>query len=137
MVEYFLERVPVEHLIFAAIASFFLTMLVNHVLDVREKSKKIAKTFLHKGNDFNSVFQKCCLLFPDKIINFKGKVFTRGMMVKITTIHNKTFSGKLVGLNRDKVICLMTKTYIAADAMDNILDIASYEEGEDNREGKE
>ena len=45
------------------------------------------------------------------------------MKVKITTISKKTFEGILIGVNADKILCVIGKNNIKADLLDNIAEI--------------
>jgi len=74
------------------------------------------------------IAERCHMMFPNTSLNFGGKTFTRGMLIRVTTRANTTFEGRFMGRSDDNVICVMTKIQIAADILDNILEIIAIDE---------
>jgi len=120
-----MDRLTGEDILFAAIAALVITWLITRIGKVVKFTIINPKSFTYKSKDFNKIFERCCLLFPNQTIRFKGKIFTRGMMVKVTTVQNKIFSGKLVGTNKENFICLISNDEIAADTIDNIKEMTT------------
>lgn len=76
--------------------------------------------FISKAPDLEFILKKCYDLFPTEILQFRGKVYKRGMNIRLVTNQNKIFEGKFLGLNSDDMICLMTRGFIIAQALKNI-----------------
>ena len=68
--------------------------------------------------------KRCYELFPKDMFTFKGQTVKRGMLVRVTTIKQNVFEGKLVGVSRDDVvICVVTRKHVIAQGLDGIEEI--------------
>ena len=110
----------VQDVLFAAGFSLALTWLIIGITKVFRAIVSLPAEFNYKSKDLNRILQKCYNLFPRDSIQFKGELYKRGMVVRITTIQNKNFEGQIIGLNNDNMICLMTNKYIVAHELDKI-----------------
>lgn len=117
----------VGDVLYCAVAAFFITWIILRVSKIFRFFTVSLKMVDYEAGDINRIIQKCCQLFPNETVLFHGKKFTRGMIVKVTTRAEKTFEGKLIGLNNENIICVLTKNHIAADILDNIADIVAVE----------
>lgn len=63
------------------------------------------------------------LMFPKEVIMFKGTIYKRGMVIKITTIHKKIYEGEFIGFNGKDMICVITKNAIVTTNIKNLKDI--------------
>jgi len=76
-----------------------------------------------KNMDMVDVYEKCKELFPIQSLTFHGREFTRGMRVKVTTIHKKIIEGELIGINKINLICIRTHNQIVAHQLEKIDEI--------------
>lgn len=111
---------------YAAVLALLLTWLVGGVLRTFELLFKPVE-FDYSQDDPGKILKKCYSLFPKEIVDFRGKVFKRGMIVRITTSQRKVIEGELIGLNKDNMICLMTSRYVVAHDLHNIEEITEIE----------
>ncbi len=126
----FLNALSFEKFLIIAVVAYFLTKLVLWLEKVIKFVFINSNVFEYKENEFKKVFEHCCVLFPKTEVEFKDKTFTRGMSVRIITNKGKSIAGKLVGLNNDNFICLITTKFIAADTIENVKDILPCDERE-------
>ncbi len=110
----------VKDILFAAILAFFITWIVLKLLSMYNAMKQSTSQFNYQVKDMNRVIGKCYALFPLEIFQFRGKTFKRGMTVRIKTLQNKIFEGKLVGINSSDVVCVLTNQYIVAHELSDI-----------------
>jgi len=108
--------------IWIALVAAALTWVVSFIARIASMAGRPARLPFRAG-DLSKVIARCCALFPDESILFKGRTFTRGMAVRVTVAGNRSFEGKLIGGNKDNIICVLTKTFVAADILDNIVDM--------------
>ncbi|MBE6012881.1 hypothetical protein [Anaeropeptidivorans aminofermentans] len=116
----FLGIMPFSDFIFAAIIAFFLTWAYVSISGFMEKLKERGIEDQYPINELEQILNRCYALFPLEQISFDGSMFRRGMYIRIRTIQNKTFEGRFLGTNNDNMICLMTKKFIIAHAIQNI-----------------
>jgi len=107
-----------DEFIYCAILAFFVTWFIKNIIKIR--SFLNGQTEEGKRKRIAQIIEKCYTLFPTDIVNFKGSIFKRGMIVKITTMQNKTFVGKLVGMNNKNMVCIITNKYVVAHEIYNI-----------------
>jgi len=74
------------------------------------------------------IAERCHVMFPNTSVEFGGKTFIRGTIIRVTTRANTTFEGVFMGRSDNDVICVMTKIQVAADILDNILEIIAIDE---------
>lgn len=110
--------------IYAAITAFVITQLILCVLrcvKIARSSEKIEVDY--REVDKLMVIKKCVEMFPDSTINFRGKVFKKGMMVRITTLQKRIIEGEIIGKNELNILCVIAGPHIIAHEMDKIEDI--------------
>jgi|GEM_PF-1847065 len=81
------------------------------------------------------LLESCRKIFPIESILYRGRTFSRGMIVKITLERNESFVGELVGMNEDNVVCVVSREVVAADRLDNLVDMAVVAEASAPDEG--
>jgi len=77
----------------------------------------------HRRVQIHRIIQRCHLMFHKTTFSFDGKTFSRGMLIRVVTKKNETFEGRIVGLDDNNTMCIITKMDIMADILDNILEI--------------
>ena len=70
-----------------------------------------------------AVIKQCRSMFPLETVNFRGKVFTTGMKVRITTFQKRIIEGEIIGKNDKDILCIMTNQHIIAHELNKIEDI--------------
>ncbi len=108
-------------IVFAAILAFVITWVIQGFSKI---FRFVPSEFDYSSAEIANIMQKCCSFFPKEILQFKGKTLKRGMIVRVTTLQQKVFEGKLIGYNKDNVVCVLTSKYVIAHELDNIQDIA-------------
>jgi len=119
----FFSNITASDCLYAGILAVIFTWLITNITKIYRAVKKRPVQFGFQPRDIGRIIQKCCALFPYEIVQFHGETFRRGMKVRVTTISNKIFEGKLIGLNSENIVCVLTESFIAADMLDNITDI--------------
>ncbi len=114
-----------EDFIYIAVIAFFVTWMIQNI--IRLKNLLNASPDAIKANEMRTIMARCYALFPLEKFNFKGREFTRGMRVKITTFQNKEFEGELIGSNSRNLICIITAKNVIAHEISNIRDITPVE----------
>lgn len=122
-----LDLLTVDDILYAAILAFFLTWIITTISKAFNIAVSFPVEFDYNSKDLNKLLQKCYVLFPKDIVLFHGKTFKRGMHVRITTTQKKTFEGRLIGINSDNMLCLLTSRNLVAQQIDNIADIITLE----------
>lgn len=111
-------------ILYAAVLAF---VLMKIILSISSITKKISKIKIDEENMMNfqrsEVIKKCKLLFPLETIDFRGKVFTKGAYVRITTLQKRIFEGEIIGKNEKNMICVIVGEHIIAHDIDKIEDI--------------
>lgn len=116
-------------ILFAAIVSLIFTWIIKSFISIWKILKNPGTIEIKKyESEIANLLQKCYNLFPKDIIQFRGKTFKRGMNVRIVTNQHKTIEGKLIGMNNQNILCIITQKYIIAHEMSNIEDITNIEE---------
>jgi hypothetical protein len=120
------EYLSVGDFIFAVIAAFVavwcirrLAALVNFLSMSPEE---------YRQYQFNRIIDRCYALFPRAALIFGGRIFIRGMSIRVTSVTNRTIEGRFMGVNKHGVICLMLESEISAEILDNVLEIMIIEE---------
>ena len=108
--------------IYAAITAFVLTNLINSLRKLSSSSSQENenKKVIIKTLELEEMKKKCESIFPIETVYFNGKVFSRGMNVKIITLHKRIIEGILVGRNSNNVVCIITPTRIVAHDIEKI-----------------
>ena len=73
-----------------------------------------------KERDLGRILERCYMLFPRDVVHFHGQTYKRGMTVRVTTVKNRIYEGRLIGLNSQDVLCVLTSTNIVANELDKI-----------------
>lgn len=102
------------------VTALFVTLIIKGVWRRLKTMLKYPAQFSFSSKDIDRIIERCNDLFPKQTLLFKGKSFKRGMRVRVTTLSKKTFEGELVGVNSDNILCVITKSSIAADVLENI-----------------
>ena len=66
------------------------------------------------------IITRCNIVFPIDNLDFNGNTFSRGMVVRITTNTNHVIEGKFIGLNKYKMLCIVTNHTIEAYGIKHI-----------------
>ncbi len=119
----------VSDIVFAAVTSLVLTWLIKSFVSIWRILKNPSTIEIAKyEKEITFILQKCYNLFPKDIVQFRGKTFKRGMKIRIITSQHKTIEGKLIGMNSQNILCIITKRYIIAHEISGIEDIINVEE---------
>jgi len=70
-----------------------------------------------------AVMQRCYRLFPIDSFNWEGSTFRRGNTLRIVTDRDSTYEGRFMGINSDKMLCLVTAECVIAQEMKTITEI--------------
>jgi hypothetical protein len=115
-------------IIFAALAAFIITGTIKSFMTIWKVFKNPDTIEINQSEkELSNILRKCYNLFPKEIVQFRGKTFKRGMKVRIVTNQHKTIEGKLIGMNSDNILCVITQKYIVAHEMSNIVEITDIE----------
>ena len=112
----------VEEIIYAAVLALFITWVVLSVSKIFKITGKPLR-LAYNPEDLDPLLEKCYLLFPNEKVSFRGKTFTRGMNVRITTNRQKTYEGRLIGLNSSNIMCVLTAKQLVAHELDKIIEM--------------
>jgi len=119
-----LARLTVLDVIYAALLAFVLTQFILSIKKVRSTAAKIKAIKNPNGEiEMMAILKQCKKMFPLSTINFRGKVFTTGMKVRITTLQKRIIEGEIIGRNEDNVLCVFTGKHIIAHELNKIEDI--------------
>lgn len=113
--------ISIGDILYAATLAGVLTWIILKIYDFMKGSTRFhIQTLTPNQEEFKKILQRCYVLFPKDVFQFQGKTFKRGMDVRIITKHQKTIEGKLIGVNEEEVLCIVTAKYIIAHEMHNI-----------------
>ncbi len=119
--------ITVSDVIFAALAAFMIFWIVRFCSNLWKRVKTGLEfpptEFGFKPNEVKAVMDKCSDLFPRGRFSLCGSTLERGMKVRLTTHNNRTFEGKIVGINNDNMICIIAESIVKIDFIDNIMKI--------------
>ena len=127
--ERILENLPMltwQHYLFAASVAYVVTYIYRTIERWRERKKKGEKTYVIKTLDRQAI-DRCKELFPIDVLSFKGREFTRGMKIKVTTIQKNVIEGEFIGLNQVDLVCIKTGNQIIAHQLEKIEEITAAE----------
>lgn len=129
MFGYFFNNVTTYDILYAAVLAFILTWLIKNIIRMRQVIKSVSEASpFPNPKEISEVLERCYSLFPLDKINFHGRIFNRGMKIKIVTTQNKSVVGELIGGNSKNMLCIMTSKNIVAHDITNITDITTVEE---------
>ena len=108
----------------AAVTAFVATqliLLVSKIFKIFKAADAIQGEITQA--DMIAVIKKCVEMFPESTINFRGKVFKKGMRVRITTFQKRIIEGEIIGKNELDILCIIAGKDIIAHEIDKIEDI--------------
>lgn len=110
--------------IYAALTAFVITQMILS-LGWLKRNLERSKARLNSQNEAErlAVIKQCRNMFPLETVNFRGKVFTTGMKVRITTLQKRIIEGEIIGKNDKDILCIMTNQHIIAHELNKIEDI--------------
>ena len=114
-----IEFLTFGEIIFCIIISFVIFIFLKAFLFFRKLSRECE----YPIQVFNTMIKDFYLMFPKEVIMFKGNIYKRGMLIKVTTLHKKIYEGEFVGFNGKDMICIITKTAIVTNNIKNIKNI--------------
>ena len=124
----FFSNMELSDYVYACIAAAFVMFIIKRFIKTGRSIRKRPMMLAVPPIDLAQILKKCYSMFPDETVSINGMVFHRGMNVRITTNENKTFEGHFIGRNNDNIYCVLTKTAIATDILDNVASMAEIEE---------
>ncbi|HCT65554.1 MAG TPA: hypothetical protein DIC60_09880 [Lachnospiraceae bacterium] len=123
MLEGFYKLTTADYL-YAALTAFVATQLILYFLRFIEISKINAREGVsYRESDRMMVIKKCIDMFPVETIYFRGKVFTKGMKVRIITLQKRIIEGELIGKNDMDILCIVAGQHIIAHEIEKIEDM--------------
>lgn len=123
MLEGFYKLTMTDYL-YAALTAFVATQLILGVSRFIGFSKTNSGKAISYGEaDRILVIKKCIAMFPVETIYFRGKVFTKGMKVRITTLQKRIIEGELIGKNEMDILCIVAGQHIIAHEIEKIEDM--------------
>ncbi|GFI60990.1 hypothetical protein IMSAG049_00141 [Clostridiales bacterium] len=123
-----LTSLSVYNYLYAAALALFITFVVTKFLRLREAIKNDELAMEVKNTDKHEILERCAKMFPIETVIFNGKVFKKGMNIRITTMQKKVFQGEFVGKNDMDVICILTREHIIAHEVKKISDMIDVED---------
>ena len=110
--------------IYAALTAFVITQMILS-LGWLKRNLERSKARLNSQNEAErlAVIKQCRNMFPLETVNFRGKDFTTGMKVRITTLQKRIIEGEIIGKNDKDILCIMTSQHIIAHELNKIEDI--------------
>ena len=110
--------------IYAAIMAFVLMRLITNVGKlIRMRHVPYAQEEAAREFDRKMMIQNCATLLPEATIHFRGRVFQKGMQVRITTLQKRIIEGELIGKNDKGLLCVIAGPHIIAHEIDKIEDM--------------
>ena len=118
------SRLSYLDVLYAAITAFVITQLILNLIKLRKNVTILrAKAEPDSEAERLAVIRQCRSMFPVGTVNFRGKVFTTGMRVRITTLQKRIIEGEIIGKNDKDILCIITGKHIIAHEMNKIEDI--------------
>lgn len=114
-----------QEILFAACLAYMVTYIVRSIRKRSGGTKEHQKTFDVHPLNMPEVYERCKVLFPIESIEFHGKRFQRGMMVKIITLQKNVIEGELIGMNRVNLLCIRAGNRIIAHQLEKIEEITA------------
>ena len=108
--------------LFSAFSAFIATFFIVK-LPYFYKLMKDDTHFVDNPSNYSRILEKCFSLFPVNELEFLGATFKKGDSVRLTTKDKKIIEGLFVGLNKHKDLCVITRTFISAQNLDNVAEI--------------
>ena len=114
--------------IYAALLAFALSYMIRRIASFRKAMKEDELKLNMNNADKRSVMERCTKMFHIERVSFGGKVFTKGMKVRITTMQQKVFQGEFIGKNDLGIICILTNEHVIAHELKKITDMVSVDD---------
>ena len=115
-----------QQYLFAACVAYVVTYIYRVFVRWNERKKNGEKTYVIKTLDRQAI-DRCKELFPIDRITFRGREFTRGMKIKVTTLQKNVIEGEFIGLNQVNLVCIKTGDKIIAHQLEKIAEIVAAE----------
>lgn len=112
-----------QDIIYAAVLALIGTWLIKTVSRMFRVAVGRATEFNYHPKQAESVFNRCCALFPNERVLFNGSTFTRGMLVRVVTVQHKQIEGQFIGSNNENIVCVVTESSVVAQELTNIEEI--------------
>ena len=109
-----------QEILIASAIAFVVTAILINVWEHLALKRKQPPFSNYQARDIGKILRRCYRLFPDDIIQFHGATFRRGMKVHVTTNRMKDFEGQLIGMSKEKMICILTNKYIIAHELNKV-----------------
>ena len=110
--------------VYAALLAFFIMQALKSINAIRKNVKfRVVRTSGGEEAAKKDIIRRCVEMFPLDTVYFRGKVFTKGAMVRVTTLQKRIIEGEIIGRNEKDVICIITGRHIIAHEIDKIEDI--------------
>lgn len=123
-------------ILYAAVAAFGITFLLTRFNSSAKKTGTSPQTQPPvgqmpqqlRGLDGEAFIAQCRQLFPVHTVQFGGRAFESGDMVRIVTMQQRIIEGELIGQNEQRVICIRTKQNVIAQKLERVMDMQALEE---------
>ena len=110
-----IEFLTFGEIIFCIVVSFIILNLLLFI--------KLSRECIYPIHIFHSMAEDFYTIFSKQPIMFKGNIYERGTLIKITTIHKKIYEGVFIGFDGKNKICIVNKSNIIINNIKNIKDI--------------
>ena len=110
-----IEFLTFGEIIFCIVVSFIILNLLLFI--------KLSRECIYPIHIFHSMAEDFYTIFSKQPIMFKGNIYERGTLIKITTIHKKIYEGVFIGFDGKNKICIVNKRNIIINNIKNIKDI--------------
>lgn len=111
--------------VIAAVLACIITCAIRAAMRFNPAKMAPEKTFAVHSLNMPEVYARCKELFPIESIEFHGKQFRRGMMIKVTTLQKNVIEGEFIGMNRVNLLCIRTGNQIIAHQLEKIAEITA------------
>jgi len=71
----------------------------------------------------DALLRRCQYMFPIEMVVWAGNTYHRGNSLRVVTVNNATIEGEFIGVNNEKMICLVTPQSVVAQEINSISDI--------------
>ena len=116
--------------LFAAVAALPLMWLARFLWRLVRNGFRRSIRLSAGPEELAMLLESCRKMFPIERVPFRGQMFQRGMTVRITLAQDESFEGELIGMNEDNVVCVVSDEVVAADRLDNLVNMAAVAEGD-------
>lgn len=120
-------------IVYAAVLAFVFLQLILNITRLG-KNMSVRRNAGKEIGEYQKIeiLKKCRDLFPFDTVNFRGKVITKGMKVRITTLQKRIIEGEFVGRNDMNILCVIAGQHIIAHEIDKIEDITEVNTNQEN-----